>query len=224
MLINSTDLKEWFPFSDNISERMVKTHIRDAQDIDLPPLFSDLLIANIKAEISPAVAAWNRNTTYAVGNIVEWQGEYFKATAINTNDQPDVSVNDWAECDLLNFWNDYIKPLMCALTMKRYTLWAGANYTQFGIRQNNDETSTEITTARRAELLQDIERKVNYYQMNAIKYLASVNNELDGVVYDLDNNDVVNPRPTFTIHVPSVHPLNKRRICPDDYGDNIYQF
>lgn len=224
MLINSTDLKEFFPFTDNISERMIRTHIKDAEIIDLTPVFSDALIAAMNAAIVPPVAAWNRNTAYTVGAVVMWQDEFYKATANSTGSQPDQSVSDWAECDLLNFWNDYIKPLMASLSMKRYTLWAGANYTQFGIRQNNDETSVEISSARRAELAADIERKCNYYQQAALKFLASVNNELDGVTYANDANDVTNQRPKFSIHVPSLRRRGLKFDCPNDYCDDIYQF
>lgn len=224
MLINNTDIKNFYPFTDNISERMIKTHIKDAEIIDLPPLFSDALLAAIKAAIVPPVAAWNRNTAYTIGAVVMWQDEFYKATTNNSNAQPDTSVSDWAECDLLNFWNDYIKPLAASLTMKRYTLWAGANYTQFGIRQNNDETSTEISSQRRAELSADIERKCNYYQQAAFKYLASVNNELDGVTYPQDTNDVTNQRPSFSIHVPSLRRKGLKFDCPKDYCDDIYQF
>jgi hypothetical protein len=201
MLINKTDIKKYYPFTDNIADANINPHIRDAEDIDLVPLFSDSLITAIQAATIPAVLSWNRNTTYAIGNVVLWQDAYYKATAISTNSEP--PSGNWEDCELLNYWNEYIKPLMCAYTIKRFTLWTGANYTQFGIRQNNDETSTEVSGQRRAELLADLNNKVNYYQMKALKRLASVRNTLDGVVYSLDSDDICNPRPSFVISVPS---------------------
>jgi len=49
---------------------------------------------------------WDLNTTYQVGNIVTYNGVYYRShTASNVGNQPDVSPGQWEQIDFLRFWN-----------------------------------------------------------------------------------------------------------------------
>jgi len=84
---------------------------------------------------------------------------------------------------LQSFLDTYIKPYLILGAYSKFLLWHGNNISQFGIRNNNEDTSTEVSDKRKGELIADVEHRTN-------KYLAIMNRELflanytfDGTVY-----------------------------------------
>jgi hypothetical protein len=60
---------------------------------------------------------------------------------------------------LTALFNEYIKPFLVLGSYYRFLLWHGANVSQYGIRQNNEDTSSEVSDKRRAELMGDVQSK-----------------------------------------------------------------
>lgn len=86
--------------------------------------------------------------------------------------------------ELVAFFNDYLKPFLVCKAYARFLLWAGRNITQFGLRVNNEETSTEVTDKSRAEMIADIEHKCNVYLARMTTNLYDTDYTYDGVVYE----------------------------------------
>ena len=85
--------------------------------------------------------------------------------------------------ELKLFLDDYIKPYLICGAYEKFLLWHGANISQFGLRQNNEDTSDEISDKRRGELLADIRRKTNTYQSIMNRELKVSNYTFDGTIY-----------------------------------------
>lgn len=88
--------------------------------------------------------------------------------------------------ELLAFFNDYLKPFIVCKAYARFLLWAGRNITQFGLRVNNEDTSTEVTDKARAEMIADIEHKANVYLARMSTNLKEKAYTFDTIVYSFD--------------------------------------
>lgn len=108
-LINKDDLSLYVQFSANYFAEQTNFHIKDAQQIDLQPLMPTGLIDAITALIKTNPKAYDRNKTYAEGDICfTYEAEvktYYKALQSTTEKPPS---SDWAEHELLNFWQQYV--------------------------------------------------------------------------------------------------------------------
>lgn len=183
-LINKDDLSTYVQFSANYFAEQTNFHIKDAQQIDLQPLMPTGLIDAITALIKTTPKAYDRNKTYAEGDICfTYEAEvktYYKALQSTTEKPPS---SDWVEHELLNFWQQYVKPLMAVYTFKRVTVEAGIHVAQGGFREHLDPTSTEISSTRRAEMLGQNDTRIGYYKQALENKLKDVDNTFDGVQY-----------------------------------------
>ena len=82
--------------------------------------------------------------------------------------------------ELQDFLDNYIKPYLICGAYEKFLLWHGNNISQFGIRNNTEDTSTEVTDKVKGELLADVRRRTN-------SYLAIMNRELFLNNYKFDN-------------------------------------
>lgn len=85
--------------------------------------------------------------------------------------------------ELQSFLDLYIKPYLICGAYEKFLLWHGNNISQFGIRNNTEDTSQQVSDKTRGELIADVKRKTNSYLsiMNRELYLA--NYTFDGTVY-----------------------------------------
>lgn len=90
--------------------------------------------------------------------------------------------------ELYTFRLAYVKPLLVVFALKRFIPFHGRTITQFGIRQINEETSTEITGKERGELVNDMQSKINVYLIRFWNALKEADYTFDGVVYDFEDN------------------------------------
>lgn len=85
--------------------------------------------------------------------------------------------------ELQSFLDTYIKPYLILGAYAKFLLWHGNNISQFGIRNNNEDTSTEVSDKRKGELIADVEHRANKYLAIMNRELFLANYTLDGVVY-----------------------------------------
>lgn len=183
-LINKDDLGSYVQFSANYFSDQTNFHIRDAQNIDLQPILPTGLIDAVTTLIKTNPKAWDRNKTYTEGEICFVMSAevktYYKALETTTA-QPPTSA--WAEHELLNFWQIYIKPLHSVFTYKRIIVESGVHVGQGGFREHLDATSTEVSDKRKAEMIGQNDTRIGYYKTALENYLVTVDNTFDGVQY-----------------------------------------
>ncbi len=90
--------------------------------------------------------------------------------------------------ELSAFLDTYIKPYLICGAYEKFLLWHGTNINQYGLRQNNEDTSDEISDKRRAEIMADIRSKANAYLSIMQKQLKEDNYTFDGVYYNFCDN------------------------------------
>ena len=89
----------------------------------------------------------------------------------------------------MTFWSEYVKPYFMCCAYYRFLTWHGANVTQFGSRQINEDTSAEISDKRRGELMADISGKRDIFYARLSKRFNEANQSFDGVTYSFDAYD-----------------------------------
>lgn len=85
--------------------------------------------------------------------------------------------------ELVAFFNEFVKGYLVCKAYARLLLWLGRNITQFGLRVNNEDTSTEVSDTARAALIADINSKANVYLIKMQKRFETVNGTFDTIVY-----------------------------------------
>lgn len=103
---------------------------------------------------------------------------------VNDDFYTDLMDNLSTKPQLTALFNDYVKPYLVLTAYYKFLLWHGANVSQYGVRQNSEGTSEEITDKRRGELLGDIQSKINVYLNKFKDRLHDDNYTYDSVVYD----------------------------------------
>ena len=99
--------------------------------------------------------------------------------------------------ELQIFLDTYVKPYLILGSYEKFLLWHGRNISQFGLRENNEDTSNAISDKARAEMMADIRRKTNITLLAMNKHLSDVSYTLDGVVYDFNTCEVAKGKPKF---------------------------
>lgn len=103
-----------------------------------------------------------------------------------TDIENNINVSPVTRPELISFFDDFVKPFLVCKAYSRFLLWAGRNITQYGLRVNNEDTSTEVTDKARAEMIADINHKANVYLARMQDELNDVELTFDGIVYDFD--------------------------------------
>ncbi len=85
-------------------------------------------------------------------------------------------------------FEDYIKPFLVLGAYYRFLLYHGRNISQYGIRQNNEDTSAEISDQVRAALMGDVESQKSGYLNKLKNKMFDDNFTYDGIVYDFYND------------------------------------
>jgi hypothetical protein len=187
-LINKDDIGAYVQFSANYFSEQTNFHIRDAQQIDLQPILPAQLITDLQALVNSNPKAYDRNKSYLTGEICFVMDSEVKTfyKAINaTTDRPPTS--DWQQHELLNFWQQFVKPLHAVFTFGRIIVESGVHVAQGGFREHLDPTSTEVSDKRKAEMLGQNDGRIGYYRMALEKKLNDVNFTFDGVKYENNN-------------------------------------
>lgn len=96
--------------------------------------------------------------------------------------------------ELVAFYNTYLVPFLVCKAYARFLLWAGRNITQYGLRVNQEDTSTEVTDRARGDMIADIQSKANVYWARLTEYLSYEDLTLDGVVYSFNCSDKARPK------------------------------
>ena len=84
-----------------------------------------------------------------------------------------------ARPELQSFLDTYIKPYLITGAYSKFLLWHGNNVSQYGIRNNSEDTSNEVSDRRKSELIADVDHRNN-------QYLAIMNRELFIAEYTFD--------------------------------------
>lgn len=219
--LNKEDFGKYVQLTVNLESRLIDPHISDAYLFDVVPVLSDTMMDAIKAVLDINPIQWSKNTTYAVGDKVFYDGVYYSCAVVNTDSLPTSSNTNWEQIDLMTFWLEYVKPYFVLSAYSRFLLWHGANITQFGTRQINEDTSTEISDKRRGELMADIRNKINTYLSRLNKKFSSVNGVFDGVTYTVDCEDNTTPTRGATIWGVGALGKTKNKCCEDGYPDYL---
>jgi hypothetical protein len=184
LLINKHDFSTHVQFTANIDERLVNFHISDAQTFDLANALPNELIQKLKDYTEQNPDSWNRTTPYAVNHVVKHEDVYYKAVATSTGSKPSSANTNWKEVEAMSFFINFVKPFLVCAAYYRFLNWHGANVTQFGIRQINEDTSNEVSEGRRGELMADINNKKQHYLSLMLKRFSDVAYTFDEVKYE----------------------------------------
>lgn len=202
MLIEKSQFKDYVDFSDNINDKKLNYQIKDAELFDFVPLvpveFYDALVSLIASDIKQ----WARTTPYVLGDKTYSPMNNKKYTALRstTGDEPSVSLSDWDDIELASLFDDYVKPYLVCCAFSRYLLWTGRNISQFGIRTNSEDTSTEVSDKARGELIADIENKKAHYWSRFKKKIYDDDYTYDGVLYSFETDcEISRPKRNFNI-------------------------
>lgn len=190
MLIQKSQFKDYVDFSDNIVDKKLNYQINDAELFDFVPLVSDEFYQAIKTMVESNIQQWSRTTEYLINQKSYSPENNKKYIALRTTegDEPSVSSSDWSEIQLYTLFDEYIKPYLICCAFSRYLLWTGRNISQFGIRINSEDSSTEVSDKARAELIADIDNKKSYYWSRFKKKISDDDYTYDTVVYDFEND------------------------------------
>jgi hypothetical protein len=219
------DFKGSFKMSDNLPENDLDIAINDAYNFDVINTLPDALMDNIKAVLLINPIQWSTTNTYAVNDKVFYDGVYYKAVNVNTNSKPSAANTDWSEIQLMSFWTDYVKPYFLACAYYNFLNWHGANVTQYGLRQNQEDTSQEVSDKRKGELMASVSGKKDSYLARLTKRFNDVNKTFDEVVYEYDSTDT--HKPNQGVRIWGVGKTQKkfydngRLCCPGDYNNSI---
>lgn len=214
------DFSDSFKMNDNIPEQAITTAVNDAYNYDVITTLPDALMEDIKEILLSNPKQWTKSAIYSVGDKVIYDGVYYRAAVSNDNSQPSLSNTDWEVIQLMQFWTGYVKPYFQACAYYRFFVWHGANVTQFGARQNNEDTSQEISDKRKGELLADISGKKDINLARLTKRFNDVLFTLDGIVYEYDNGDTQKPNQGVRIWGVGATARSNRYLkdrCCDDY-------
>lgn len=184
LLINKHDFSTHVQFTANIDERLLNFHISDAETFDLANALPNELIQKLKDCTEQNPDAWNRTTPYAVNDLVKHEDVYYKAVATSTGSKPSSANTNWKEVEVMSFFTAFVKPFLVCASYYRFLNWHGANVTQFGIRQINEDTSNEVSEGRRGELMADINNKKQHYLSLMLKRFSDVAYTFDEVKYE----------------------------------------
>jgi len=102
-----------------------------------------------------------------------------------------------ASSELQIFLDDYVKPYIILGSYDKFLLWHGRNISQFGLRENSEDTSTPISDKARAEMMADIRHKANVCLMAMNKRLSDLSYTFDGTVYNFTSCDVSKAKPSI---------------------------
>jgi len=202
MLISKADILLFAQFTLNIENRLFNPSATDAQEYDLRPVIMDDMYNAILLIAPNGLSPWSVATNYAINDhIIFTNNKAYKALTANIGSQPDTNPLDWVESELGTFYYNFLRPFLAFCAHGRFMLWAGSNLTQYGFVKISEDTSTEISEDRRAELIADVKTKSNIWLSRLKKRLCKVNWIFDNVNYDvdLDDNYRKNPRKTFRI-------------------------
>lgn len=212
--ITKADFPAYAQMTLNVDDRFITNAVNDAYNFDVIPVLSDAMMTTIKSALDKTTT-WNNSSPYTVNAIVLSDGDYWICLVDNTDSEPTDINTDWHLLEIMSFWKEYIKPYFILSAYSRFLLWHGANITQFGTRQINEDTSVEISDKRRGELISDIKGKINIYLSNLNKYFNSVGGIFDGVTYTKDCGDNTEPtRGGFDIWGVG---FKKKKRCEEDY-------
>lgn len=201
-LIQKTQFKDYVDFSDNISDKKLNYHIKDAELFDFVPLVPIELFDNLNALINTNIQQWSRTTAYIVGDksYSPVNQKAYTCISSSTNNEPSANPLKWEEIELYTLFEDYIKPYLICSAYVRVLLWAGRNMSQYGLRTSVEDTSSEISDKARGELMADINNKKSYYWSRLIKTMSDNAYTYDDVVYNFNNNcEVSTNKRTFHI-------------------------
>jgi len=215
------DMKGRFKLTENVPEKDFDISVKDAYDFDVITTLPDSLMDSIKAVLLENPTQWNEEKAYVVGNKINYNGVYYRCLVNNTNSLPSATNTNWGELERMTFWLGYIKPFFECCAYYRFILWHGANVTQYGIRQNNEDTSTEIADKKKGELMADITNKRDVLMARMTKRFNDLDNTLDGVQYEYDSTDVAKPNEGVRIWGQR-KVTNKYRKCCDDLNNSTW--
>lgn len=186
MLIKKINIKEHVPFTGNIEDRNINTHISDAGKYDLLNYLGQTLITAlelISEDYSNWEGPWVPTTAYTVGQKVTHGNKVWKAVNATTGSEPSGTNADWLWLELASFWFANIKPYMAFNSCARYCVWAGRNFTQYGIMQPFDPSSQAVDSRDRAAIIKDLENKASVEFTNMDNALELAKWKFDNVQY-----------------------------------------
>ena len=184
--ITVTDIIPFFAvLSPNTPTAQIEQQVILAQTLDVKNGLPKALVTALNTAILANPQQYRTNKTYVEGDKVFYNAVYYIALdAISVNEAPPSA--DWANYELMNFYNVFVKRWLAGLTMKRYMPYLGLHGTQWGLEQFNQEGFGQVSDKRRAELLNSIAGQTSAYESEMINYLNDVNWTLDGVTYERD--------------------------------------
>lgn len=170
MQLLKTDIKNYFKFSDNVSDMDIRNAISDALEFDVLPVLGT---------VGSVLSALPSGRVYLATGEAWSTGQYYVDSAArkvykvltDTADLPGVAPAAWepAKDDALFLF--YVKPYWAAEAYRRYFMWAGTNIAQSGAVKHFGSDFQHISPTERAELSSDIRSKRDTYLNRLVNQL-----------------------------------------------------
>lgn len=187
MVIKKINLKEVFPITLNIEDSKLNPHIADAEKYDLLPYIGQTLLTALRLvsdDYSTWEGEWNGTDNYTTGQKVIHGNQVWEAAQNNTNQEPSSSnTANWTLLELESFWYAHVKIYVAFNALSRYSVYAGKNFTQFGVVKPFEPTSQPADPREVAAIIKDLENKMNIEFTLMSNALEDANWEFDGTTY-----------------------------------------
>lgn len=225
MLLSKSDINLYYKFSENIPDAQINPFINDAEIFDMQSILPTGMYTALLAQVPRPQIAWDRTTSYTVGNIIFHIDRFYKCLIVNSNSEPTLINTNWGEAELLNLWLNYIKPFYAYNAIYRFLLEHGANITQFGfVVTKETDVTQEVSDKRRAEIRNSTLSKCNHYLGMFNNKMKVAANTFDGVLYTFDNCTDKRAKPRFGLFQQGCsdrkRPLNNQYPYNDQYPYN----
>lgn len=129
----------------------------------------------------------------------------------------DITGTITSRPELSDFLETFVKPYLISGSYEKFLLWHGRSVSQYGLREDREDTSDPISDKARGEIMADIRKRTNVYLSKMNRQLLLINYTLDGVAYNFFN-DYNHKRPKSNIGIKQA---GRRNINQERNRDNF---
>lgn len=186
MLINKGDIRTYCKLGWNVEG--ADPFIQEAQDT-MEAMLPPTLFSAIESMVEAGYGQWSRQTTYAAGDKVMWDGIQYKCILISTANEP-PNATYWTVQSLQTAW-DYLKIYLVYLSYSKFLTEHGIVVTHMGIERYSAESATPASAAERAGMVNKYRDKANSAWGKFMKWIDDESYTIDTVSYPFTGTDIV---------------------------------
>lgn len=202
MIVIKELISKWCQFTVNIKDRMIDTHIRDAEENKIKPVLGDKLYTAVRSISDTTPTLWESTVTYSVGQYayeeVDGVVSVYKAIQAGVNHAL-TDTNYWEPSPLGNFWFNYALPWAVFESMRIFSAFHGVNFTQSGVRINTSNTDFPADGSIRAGITAHYKETATAKRKLLENFLCDNNWIIAGVDYTTNCDVYKHTAPSYGI-------------------------